>query len=712
MKRILFCLLVMVAQAAFAQDSGSLNAGTNFVHSIAPTSNRQVINPGAVNANAWSGNTSAPTTVPTGLGGFSSPKNDVSVYNSARSGGLVSLGNKAQIDCQNFIPGNDPLRNQECAAVNFLSNKCITPSSGQASILGSLGSSQAANSAGCEGTYGQGAQQFNFKDQITEQDSIFDSMRNLKDNATATVGQICTEKTVIIEPAKFDINTCLKTSITDTVSCSQYLNMSVTTTKTAATITKSCNDGTLVGAFCQKSSSGAAAPVYACAAGYTLSGTTCSKTTSAGATPNYYCTAGSTLSGSNCISVNNVSTPALVASYSCPAGATLSGANCLTTTTVAATIANYSCPAGQTLSGASCVQTISTTNPGATTYSCPAGTTRSGSDCISTKTSSATPHFYCPTDQTIYGEICRKTTTSTATPQKTVCGSMPFYSTWTPPNLTEVLKNVCVLNFVTYPQPGLWFQVCAGSKPSNVSSYSIFALTNYSGNCAYFVPLTCPSGQTLSDSSCISTTTTTATISSYSCPSGGTVSGSNCVTTSTTTATVSYSCPVGQTLSGSNCTQTTTTTSAATPGYACSAGYTLSGTTCSKTTSAGATPNYSCPAGSTLSGSNCTSANNVTTAATVASYSCPAGATLSGSNCLTTATAPATVASYTCPAGATLSGTNCITVVTTPAIINYSCSDGSAPVAGICFFRSANTSWTNTCGPLENSAGVALGTPK
>lgn len=177
----------------------------------------------------------------------------------------------------------------------------------------------------------------------------------------------------------------------------------------------------------------------------------------------------------------------------------------------------------------------------------------------------------------------------------------------------------------------------------------------------------CPAGQTLSGSSCLgtitttTTTTTAATISSYTCPSGSALSGSTCVTSTSTTATISYSCPSGQTLSGSNCTQTVTTTSPA-------------------------TPNYTCPAGQTLSGSSCIDSNNVST--------------------------PATMASYTCPAGATLSGSSCITVVSTPANISYSCADGSAPIAGVCFFRSAQTNWTNTCGSLESSAGASLGTPK
>lgn len=696
MKRVLICFLVMAAQAVFAQNSDALNDGVNFGNSIAPTSNRQVVNPGAVNSNAWAGNASTPMSVPKGLGGFSTPKTDVSVYNAATTGGLTSLGNKAQNDCQDFTPGNDPLRNQECAAVNFLSNKCITPSSGQASILGSLGNSQTAQSAACDGTYGQGSQKFNFKDQLTESDPLFDPIRDLKTKAASVMGQVCTEKTVITEPAQFDTNICVKSSTTDLVSCSQYLNMTITTSKEAATVTNSCNDGTLVGSFCQKTSTGEGTPFYACEAGYTLSGSSCKKTVSTSAKPNYYCPSGSTLSGSNCISSNNVSTPALIASYSCPAGATLSGANCQTTTTIAATVASYACPVGESRSGTTCFKTTTTTNTASTNYSCPPGSTLSGSNCIGTATSAATQVKGCPAGYNgswSNGTLawCTKTISLTATTSSTC----PF-------------DGSCYFNGGGDPIQTL--QTCSWAASQGYAT----AYDGGSDTCIA-TPMTkysCQAGQVLSGTNCISTATTSTIILGYTCPAGSALSGSSCVTTSSTTATVSYNCPAGQALYGSTCTQTTTTTSAATPVYGCSAGYTLSGSSCKITTSVSATPNYSCPAGSKLSGSNCMSATNVTTAANITSYSCPAGTILSGSNCLTTSTVAASIAGYTCPIGATLSGSSCITVVTTPAIINYSCVDGSAPVAGICIYKAAQTSWTNTCGSLESSAGTALGAPK
>jgi hypothetical protein len=66
------------------------------------------------------------------------------------------------------------------------------------------------------------------------------------------------------------------------------------------------------------------------------------------------------------------------------------------------------------------------------------------------------------------------------------------------------------------------------------------------------VSYSCPSGGTLSGSTCTITTTT------YSCPSGGTLSGTTCVFPAnySATATTTYSCPVNTsivTLSGTTC---------------------------------------------------------------------------------------------------------------------------------------------------------------
>jgi RHS repeat-associated protein len=155
------------------------------------------------------------------------------------------------------------------------------------------------------------------------------------------------------------------------------------------------------------------------------------------------------------------------------------------------------------------------------------------------------------------------------------------------------------------------------------------------------VGYSCPSGWTLSGTTCSQGTTTTiaATLAGYNCPAGYTLSGSTCsqTTATSTAATVSYSCPAGWSLSGTTC--TTSTSNPATPVYACPAGWSLSGTTCTTSTSNPATPVYACPAGWNLSGSTCTSS---TSNPATPVYTCPAGFTLSGTTCTGTSTAAAT----------------------------------------------------------------------
>ncbi len=166
-----------------------------------------------------------------------------------------------------------------------------------------------------------------------------------------------------------------------------------------------------------------------------------------------------------------------------------------------------------------------------------------------------------------------------------------------------------------------------------------------------------------------------ASISGYNCPSGYTLSGSTCSQTLTQGATISsYSCPSGTTLSGSQC--LTTTSAAATPAYACPSGYSLSGSTCSKVNTQGGTPVYTCPSGSTLQGTQCVSPTNEYSPATVSTYTCPSGYTLSGSTCSQTLTQGATISSYSCPAGATLSGSQCLTTTSAAATPAYACPSG------------------------------------
>lgn len=228
MKKLFLATTIVLMQTSLAQDANIMNQGTSFGNSIAPTQAGQIVNPGAVNPNAWGNNTRAPTSAPSGLGGFSTPHTQGSDLEQAKSIGLAGLGNAAMDRCESYIPTGDPAKDQECAAVNFLSQRCLTPSTKQAQIMSKAGagSNQAQLlSSYCSGSYGKGSNQFNFKDQVTEKDSVFSSIRSAQNNAGTATGQICTQKTVVVEPALYENNACMKSVNTEQVSCSQFLKV-------------------------------------------------------------------------------------------------------------------------------------------------------------------------------------------------------------------------------------------------------------------------------------------------------------------------------------------------------------------------------------------------------------------------------------------------------------------------------------------------------
>ena len=303
--------------------------------------------------------------------------------------------------------------------------------------------------------------------------------------------------------------------------------------------------------------------------------------------------------------VATVGTTFATVSYSCPSGWTLSGNTCtqVTNNTVAATLAGYNCPSGYTLSGSTCSLTTVTTSTATVSYSCPSGWSLSGTNCISSTSSAATPVYACPSGYTLSGSSCSRTATAAATANFNCNGhgSLAAYA-GSPSGYKCIAQNVLLKQ---YPDPYGRCQEIAASM-----GLPLVATPTISGGlqCVMgpLVTYSCPAGASLSGTTCTSTVTQAATVSSYTC-SSGTVSGSSCVTTSTSAAGVSYSCPAGQTLSGSSCSQSSTATTAGTPYYSCPAGYTLSGTTCSVqgTASTAATVVLSCPSGGTLSGLNC-----------------------------------------------------------------------------------------------------------
>lgn len=624
----------LVAQSARAQNPTQVQQGTAFATQLAPTSAAQVVNPAGVNATAW-GTTNVPSAVPSNLGGFSAPVTSTQAFTAAKSGGLSSLGNSAMNACATFVatPTSNPLKVQECAAVNFLANRCMAPTTAEGSVMAHLGTTQLP-SGNCAGTYGQSAQTFGFGNQVTNADPVFTTMSTLKQTASQTVNQSCTTQSVVTTPAQYQTNSCVKNGDTADQTCSQYLNVSVITTQTAAKQTDSCTTGVLVGNYCQATSSTQAQPTYVCAPG-------------------------STLVGDQCVGPNG---------------------------TTPATVASYTCPVGQTLAGAVCVDQVNTDDGAASTsMSCPPGATLSGTVCTSTATGAATYPLggFCqdgygniPVIWSISGNVC---TIQWGGPQDTpVTKAVDFVPGC--PALTDFTTMVAGIQinttsiyrygdckFVTnygangqmycpLPDPSRYV-LQNQSGPAPVAGYAIVS----TGECSY-LPATqnsCPQGETLdANNQCQGGITTTAIVTSYFCPTGGAYANGQCVTTNTTSATVTYSCPTTDTLVGTQCEKTTTVT-------------------------APATPVYSCPTGYTVSGSNCIAPG---------------------------ASIPATV-TYTCLPGAVLQGNMCVTTTTVPATINYSCVDGSAPVAGFCVIKTAQTSWTDTCGVYESSAGSMLPTP-
>jgi hypothetical protein len=161
--------------------------------------------------------------------GWSLPIISASTFDSAKTMGLVGLGNQAMDNCAAYTPGSgDAARDQECAAVNFLSQRCLTPSGAQANVMsGTGGSAQSQlNSSYCAGSYGKGANQFDFANQVKSSDSIFSAVGGSQKDAGKTTGEICTQKSVVTKPAEFELNNCIKTFSSDVETCSQVLKAS------------------------------------------------------------------------------------------------------------------------------------------------------------------------------------------------------------------------------------------------------------------------------------------------------------------------------------------------------------------------------------------------------------------------------------------------------------------------------------------------------
>ncbi len=467
MKRLLV-ILISLSRLAFAggTNAGDQQAGMTFIQSIAPTTNGQIVNPANATSPAWSGQTGVPVTTPTGMGAFSGQPN-TTIYGNAQGLGLSALGNNAQINCANYTPGQNPYQDQACAAVNFLNNQCIQPNNQDAKILQNTGTASQINPA-CNGTYGQGAAQFNYQNTLNSSDSMFATIAGLKQTANTAQGA-CGVQTTTTTPAQNQTVTCVTSTNTTDNTCSEYLNVSVLTSDTPASVQTSCTAGVLVGQYCQATTSSAANQSYVCPANYTLINNTCNETLTQGANSSYSCASGSTLEGSMCqapatqgagiaATNNGCATIPYSSLYNYDRMGTKSGSavnyvsgtcSVITPTSTCAsngegeitfelqrltcrvdcagystyyfqqtacvpvTSANFSCPSGYTLSGTTCNQlsVIPTPTPATVSYSCPSGYTLSGQNCIQNNSQPATPQVSCPNGGTLTGTQCVTTTT-------------------------------------------------------------------------------------------------------------------------------------------------------------------------------------------------------------------------------------------------------------------------------------------------------------
>ena len=261
----------------------------------------------------------------------------------------------------------------------------------------------------------------------------------------------------------------------------------------------------------------------------------------------------------------------------------------------------YACPSGGTLSGSTCTYTATTST--STSYSCPSGGTLSGSTCTYTATSTTSGGGFSGSIGSAYGSgytIYGTGTYPSGNWWGSITYALPAPSNFNAGEFTGTLGNA-------WPSSGNSLYTGGGSIAgdpylasingvgggADTAGYilldgttGIFSgtITNITGTNSLY-----GSGNQLCDNSgCITYTLPTQ---SYSCPSGGTLSGSTCTYTATTSTSTSYSCPSGGTLSGSTCTYTATTSTSSNSGYIV---YTPSSI------------GYSCPSGGTLSGSTCT----------------------------------------------------------------------------------------------------------
>ena len=456
---------------------------------------------------------------------------------------------------------------------------------------------------------------------------------------------------------------------------------------------------------------------YSCPAGYASSGSTCTKTTTYTASPTvtYSCPSGYTLSGTTCSeTLTQAATP------SCPSGYTYdsSTGQCTETLTQAAT---PSCPSGYTLSGTTCTETTTTNN---LTFSGNIDYEQSPfftgqNNTISAGVASGFIGAITYSNGSFGGSLTESGVPMIIGSGNSITGTGVTYSntsgnysitflgsiTYSGGSFSGTIYYNAIVNSVNTTTSIISGQgsnivgVSAGDMTGTISATPSATTTTTTATPTY----SCPSGYTLSGTTCSETNTATPT---YSCPTGYTLSGTTCSETLTQAATPNYSCPSGYTYDSSTgqCTDTTTQTSPQTPTPTCPSGYSWNGAVCTESTNQTATPTSAqicptgytldsstgqcaktttltatptCQSGYTLSGSTCTEtsqgqcgANQTSspgqcteTTTTTTSSTCPSGYTFNGSTCVETTTQTETP---TCPTGYTFNGSTCVELTTSP----------------------------------------------
>lgn len=498
----------ILASDASAQSSTAVTDGTAFAKSVAPSSGKQIVNPTGVNASAWSGSTTTPTAVPSTLGKFSAPNVSTDDYTAAKAIGLARFGNQAVMNCATYDPTTgDPTQTQTCAAVNFLSNKCLSPTTKQSAVMAANATAATPLASDCTGTYGQAQAEFGYSEGESSSDTIFGVIKGLPSTHSATTGETCTTETVVVTPAQYAINTCTKNDSANEYTCYQYLNTSVKTTYTTPTTTQSCTPpAVLQGGYCVSSTSSPAPIFYGCPPGDTLEGSTCVSTTTTPADPKYTCPPGFSLSGSTC--TQTTTGPATEAT-SCPDLHLLNGsgykyfsgsypgeppghsgycmygiepvydtnpalADCearipsppdgmavftgewslpahgkVTKALTCFLTPPQSCPTGFTWNGAVCQELLSQS---ATIigYSCPTGVV-TGDQCVVTTSNPASPSYQCPTGTVLSGSDCVSST------------SNPPNLSYSCPDGSAPVSGECITNYVVTS----WVDTCGPYEASS-----------------------------------------------------------------------------------------------------------------------------------------------------------------------------------------------------------------------------------------------------